>query len=256
MGFSVIVTDRDGWRKEYPLTKNIIHVGSAPNNEIVLDNAHGAGVAPRHVQVIATPQGARIVNIGNSAITIGATARNPAPPLAVIDIPSGEIIRIGDYTLTIRTEGSNGNSSAASLGSAASVTGAASLTGAASGGQVIGLRASFSKTQLWPDKPLEGNVLVRNLGDRSGAQFKLEIDGLDPDCYEIGPGPVLFPGAEKPVTLRLLHSRRPIPPAGEYRFQIRAIAPTAYPEASATITQVIYIMPYYRYRLHLEGSDS
>jgi hypothetical protein len=247
MGFTVIVTDRDGWRKEYPLTKNIIHVGCASNNEIVLDNAHGAGVAPRHVQVIATPQGARIVNIGNTPITVGATARNSAPPLAVIDIPSGEIIRIGDYTLTIRTEGSNGNIPMAGLGSGA---------GATSSGQVIGLRASFSKTQLYPDKALEGSVLVRNLGDKSGAQFKLEIEGLDPDCYEIGPGPVLFPGAEKPVSLRLLHSKRCKPPAGEFRFQIRAIAPTAYPEASATITQVIYIMPYYRYQLHLEGNSS
>jgi hypothetical protein len=253
MGFSVIVTDRDGWRKEYPLTKNIIHVGSASNNEIVLDGAHGAGVAPRHVQVIATPQGARIVNIGNSAIIIGATARNSAPPLAVIDIPSGEIIRIGDYTLTIRTDGSNGHSPAASLGAPAHGANGGS---AAASGQVIGLRASFPQIQLSPDKPLEGSVLVRNLGDKSGAQFKLEVEGLDPDCYEIGPGPVLFPGAEKPVTLRLFHSKRCKPPAGEYRFQIRAIAPTAYPEASATITVMIYIRPYYRYRLHLEGQSS
>ena len=247
MSLSVIVTDRDGWRKEYPLTKNIIHVGSAANNEIVLDNAHGAGVAPRHVQVIATPQGARIVNIGNSAISIGATARNTAPPMAVIDVPCGEIIRIGDYTLTFRMESGNGT------GAGLLLSGGSNGASALVGGQVIGLRASFPKTQLWPDKPLEGSVLVRNLGDRSGAQFKLEVEGLDPDCYEIGPGPVLFPGAEKPVTLRLFHSKRPTPPAGECRLQIRAMAPTAYPDASTTITQVIYIMPYYRYRLHLEG---
>ena len=247
MGMTVIVTDRDGWRKEYPLAKNIIHVGSASNNEIVLDIGHGAGVAPRHMQVIATPQGARVVNIGTSAISIGATARNTAQPLAVVDIPSGEIVRIGDYTLTIRIDGGNGHGAAGSAGGGGSL---------AAGGQVIGLRASFPKTQLWPDKPLEGSVLVSNLGDKSGAQFKLEIEGLDPDCCEIGPGPVLFPGAEKPVTVRLLHSKRPKPPAGEYQIQIRAIAPTAYPDASATITQVIYIMPYYRYRLHLEGTPS
>lgn len=244
MGFTVIVTDRDGWRKEYPVAKNIVHVGCASNNEIVLDAGHGTGVAPRHVQIIATPQGARVVNIGNSPITIGSAAKNSAPPLAVIDIPSGEVIRIGDYTLIIRSEGSNGSGSVAGLGGSAA---------AATGAQVIGLRASFPKTQLWPDKPVEGSVLVRNLGDKAGAQFKLEVEGLEPDCYEVGPGPVLFPGAEKPVTLRLLHSKRPKPRAGEFRFQIRATAPTAYPEASAVISQVIYVMPYYRYRLHLEG---
>ena len=246
MGFSIIVTDRDGWRKEYPLTKSIVHVGCAANNEIVLDGTRGSGVAPRHVQVIATGQGARIVNIGNTPILVGAAARNPAQPLAVVDIPSGEVIRIGDFTLTIRMEGGNSPVPIARLDLAAAP---------AIGGQVIGLRASFPKNQLWPDKPLDGNVLVRNLGDRSGAQFKVEIEGLDPDCYEIGPGPVLFPGAEKPVTVRLLHSKRPIPPAGEYRFEIHAMAPSAYPEACAIITQVIYIMPYYRYRLQLEGKS-
>jgi len=246
MGFSIIVTDRDGWRKEYPLTKSIVHVGCAANNEIVLDGTRGSGVAPRHVQVIATGQGARIVNIGNTPIMVGAAARNPAQPLAVVDIPSGEVVRIGDFTLTIRIDGGNVPVPTARLDSVAVP---------AIGSQVIGLRASFPKNQLWPDKPLDGNVLVRNLGDRSGAQFKVEIEGLDPDCYEIGPGPVLFPGAEKPVTVRLLHSKRPIPPAGEYRFEIHAMAPSAYPEACAIITQVIYIMPYYRYRLQLEGKS-
>ncbi len=251
MSLSIIVTDRDGWRKEYPLAKNIIHVGSAANNDVVLDSTHGAGVAPRHVQVIATPQGARIVNIGNSAISIGATARNSAPPLAVVDVPCGEIIRIGDYTLTFRADSGSGTSAGLLL--SGSINSASAAVGI--GGQVIGLRASFPKTQLWPDKPLEGSALVRNLGDKSGAQFRVEVEGLDPDCFEIGPGPVLFPGAEKPVTLRLFHSKRPKPPAGECRLQIRAIAPTAYPEASTTVTQVIYIMPYHRYRLHLEGKS-
>jgi hypothetical protein len=243
MGFSIVVTDREGWRKEFPLAKSIIHVGSAPNNEIVLDAVRGQGVASRHVQIIATAQGARVVNIGNSAITIGATAQNTAQPLAVVDIPTGEVIHIGDYTLTIQT---NGNG-------VRGVSGASQSGPISTGGLgVIGLRTSFPKTQLWPDKPLEGTVLVRNLGDKSGAQFKLEIEGLEPSCLEIGPGPVLFPGAEKPLTLKLLHSKRCSPPAGDYRIQIRATAPTAYPDASSTVTQVIQIMPYYHYRLYLE----
>ena len=247
MGVSIVVTDRDGWHKEYPLTKSIIHIGCAANNEIVLDSTRGSGVAPRHVQIITTGQGARIVNIGNTPILVGAAARNPAQPLAVVDIPSGEAITIGDFTLAIRIEGGNGLGPIARLDAAAVP---------AFGSQVIGLRASFPRVQLWPDKPLDGSVLVRNLGDKSGAQFKVEIEGLDSDCYEIGPGPVLFPGAEKPVAVRLLHSKRPRPPAGECRFEIRAVAPAAYPETYATITQVINIMPYYHYRLHLERQSS
>ena len=240
MGFSVIVTDRDGWRKEFPLAKSIVHVGSAPNNEIVLEPSHGSGVAARHVQIIATAQGARLVNIGTSAIGVGAAGQNSAPPLAVVDLPAGEVVRIGDYTLTIQTNGSTGRV----------VSSGPSGTSSALG--VIGLRAAFPATQLWPDKPLDGTVLVRNLGDKSGAQFKLDITGLEPDYMEIGPGPVLFPGAEKPVMLRLTHPKRPVPPAGDLRLQIRATAPTAYPEAATTLTQIIQVMPYYHYRLFLQ----
>jgi hypothetical protein len=243
MGFSIVVTDRDGWRKEYPLARSIIHVGSAPNNEIVLEPAHGGGVAARHVQIIATAQGARLVNIGSSAITIGSAGQNTAQPLAVVDIPTGEVVRIGDYTLTIQTNGAAVR---------AATSGPAGSAAASSGFGVIGLRASFPATQLWPDKPLDGTVLVRNLGDKSGAQFKLEIEGLEPAYFEIGPGPVLFPGAEKPVMLRLSHPKRPSPPAGDLRLQIRATAPTAYPDAAATLTQIIQVMPYYHYRLSFE----
>ena len=54
-GPQVEVVDRDGWRKAFPLEKHIVHIGSDPRNDVVLDSRRGAGVAARHLQLIALP---------------------------------------------------------------------------------------------------------------------------------------------------------------------------------------------------------
>ena len=35
------VIDKDGWRKEYPLDKSIVHIGSAPGSDLVLEGTNG-----------------------------------------------------------------------------------------------------------------------------------------------------------------------------------------------------------------------
>ena len=77
------------------------------------------------------------------------------------------------------------------------------------------------------------------------------VDGLDPACLEIGPGPLLFPNAEKEVPFRVHHPRSPKPPAGDYRLRIRATAPAAYPGESAIVTQMIHVLPYYSHRVRV-----
>jgi hypothetical protein len=239
------VADREGWRRDHPLNKNIVHVGSDPRNDIVLDVAHGTGVSPRHLQLIAIDQGFRMVNIGSTDVAIGAVGERTIAPLGVLDIGSGERVKIGDFLLTLH---------AGSGGMAASPAGGVAM---GSGGSVerasgfIGLTVSFSNITLSSNRPLDGVVNVRNLGDKAGAQFIIEIEGLDSEFYEVGPGPILFPGAEKSVALRLHHPRRSEPAAGEYRLRIRASAPTAYPGDSATVTQVIRVMPFHAYKMRL-----
>lgn len=244
------VADREGWRREHPLQKNIIHVGSDSRNDIVLDTAHGAGVSPRHLQLIALDgQGFRLVNIGSTDVSIGAVGERTIAPLGVLDLGSGERVKVGDFLLTLYT-GPGGGS-----GSVASASGAAVSTATGSGGErnsgSVGLSVSFPNITVSPVRPIDGIVNVRNLGDKNSVQFRIEIDGLDPEFYEIGPGPILFPGAEKSVSLRIHHPRKADPPAGDLRIRIRATAPSAYPGDSAQVTQVIRILPFHTYKLRL-----
>jgi hypothetical protein len=94
------------------------------------------------------------------------------------------------------------------------------------------------------------------VGDRAAVQFKIELEGLDPDSYEIGPGPVLFPNAEKTVTFRLRHPKRPYPPAGPHRITFHVTAPDAYPDERATISQEVEVAPFYRHKTRVVVIDS
>jgi hypothetical protein len=46
------VIDKDGWRNEFRLEKTIVHIGSDPRNDIVLERGRGGNVAPLHAQLI------------------------------------------------------------------------------------------------------------------------------------------------------------------------------------------------------------
>jgi len=240
------ITDRDGWQKTVPLEKTILYIGCDPDNDIVLDRARGAGVAPRHVQLIAptaSGQAYRLVNLGDTNVVMGAAGDKVVQPRSFTAVTNGENIRMGDFTLILRA----GEVAAA----AAVVAGKPLPTSLGRPSDVIGVRLFLPGTQLAPDHPLEGSITVSNKGNRPGVQFKLEVEGLEPDCYELGAGPVLFPGAEKSVVFRLIHPRRPHPPAGEHQFSVRATAPDAYPGESAVAPQVIHVLPYFSHTLRL-----
>jgi hypothetical protein len=121
--------------------------------------------------------------------------------------------------------------------------------------EVIGLKLFLPQTSLYPGQTIEGTVTVQNLGEQPGVQFRLELEGLEPDCYTLGPGPILFPNAARDIPLRLRHPQEPKPQAGKHRISIRALAPDAYPGQSAVVSQVLDIAPYYKHRLRFLVAD-
>lgn len=291
------IIDKDGWRKAFRLGKTITHVGSAPHNDIVLENWRGSGVEPRHLQLIALPQGYRLVNLGSASISL-IDSDTVIHSRSSVQVDAGAIIKVGEFTLTFyeeartaapsplpvprREAGGEGQAAYPSsplpqpspqVGKGAPVRDKAQVTRDTvpsphpsamekeeappelSTSDVIGVDLSLSGTALGPNSPLEGVIKVRNLGDQTGVQFKLTVEGLAAENYSIGPGPILFPNAEREVPLRLYHPQKPEPLAGEHRIQIHATAPNEYPGERATASQVIQILPFYRHRLQMLNVD-
>jgi len=228
------VITRQGWRREYPLHKGIIYIGSAETNDIVLGERFGGGVAPLHVQLInatADNAGYKLINLSETPIAVGAESETELAPRSVLALTAGQQFTLGDFTLIF-----HGNNQTA---------GAATQTSRA-----IGLTLNMPQTQLAPHQSLEGIVTVSNLGRQVGARFNLTLEGMEAGCYDIAPGPLLSSGAEKDVLFRLHHlGSKPL--AGQWRIVIRATAPETYPGEQAAVSQVIQVLPYRRHRLQV-----
>ncbi|MBN1140145.1 MAG: hypothetical protein JXM73_26480 [Anaerolineae bacterium] len=253
------ITDRDGWYKEFELGKNLIYIGSDPSNDIALPVSRGAGIAPRHLQLVRA-QGDRqqyhVVNLGDTDVALGQSGDRILAPRSAADIAPGDRLQLGEFALVFFAGTSEASwEPVAVTSNRGPERGMALYQPAAAQEQypstVIGLKLLLPHTTLDPIRPLTGAITLRNLGNKPGVQFKLEVEGLEPDCYDIGPGPILFPNAEKEVPLRLHHPRRPQLPAGEHRIAIHASAPEAYPGEIATVSQTLRFLPYYHHTLRL-----
>ncbi|GIV84421.1 MAG: hypothetical protein KatS3mg052_1428 [Candidatus Roseilinea sp.] len=263
-GARIEIQDRDGWHKTFVIQKAITHVGSEARNDIVLETWRGMGVSSRHVQIISMGAAYRVVNIGDREIVVAPdpnSAGTPIAPLATAELRDGALIQIGDFRLRLfmppvqpPDAGSPLDGQEGAVTSAARDAAIYPALGPAplpSTGRDIGLRLQLSEAALSPHRPLQGVLVVRNQGQQAGVQFRLEVIGLEPEMFEIGPGPILFPGAEKEVALRIVHTRKPHPPAGPLTWSVRATAPEAYPGQSATVTHTIQVLPFYYHSLIL-----
>lgn len=267
---TVEIIDAGGWRKVFPLDKNIIHIGSDARNDIAIEAHHGAGLAARHMQLITSPtsaQGYRLINIGPLELRSGDDASRTIAPRATVDLADGEEFKLGDFTLIFRRdrayEGApRENAPRTTAGPIGVIPTAPVIVNqvtapitTASTAPVIQATLNLPQTQLAPDQVVDGSITIKNLGDKPGVQFKLEIDGLDAHCYELGPGPILFPNAEKQVLFRVRHPMRPAPPAGEQRFTLRITAPGAYPGEATLVNGVITLLPFFKHELKLSFTE-
>jgi hypothetical protein len=237
---SIEIIDKNGWRKIYPLPeKLIIHIGSDPKNDIVLAGEYGANVYPIHAQLVAAAEagsGYHLVNLADADIALGPPGGQMLAARSSINVTDGQTFVLGEFTLVFHGEGGF-------FGGPVS-----------SNSEHIGLRLTLPQAKLEPNQSLAGAVTVGNLSQLAGVQFELELEGLDDDCYDLEPGPLLSSGAEKDVLLRLYHlGTKPL--AGDCRLTIRATAPRSYPGEQATVSQTIRVLPYYRHRVSLLPPD-
>jgi hypothetical protein len=251
----VEVIDREGWCQDFPLQKAIVYIGSDARNDVVLPPARGTGVAARHLQLVASagePATYRAVNLASTEIGVGEAGDGVLRPRDATNVRNGEHLLVGEYRLIFHLL-------AGAVGLFEPRSGPRAHTAlqgdARTGSGAIGLTLALEQSKLDPECPLEGTLTVQNLGNMPGVQFKLELEGLEPDWYELGPGPILFPKVEKGVHLRLTHPRGPGIPAGEHEIRIRATAPDAYPGQTATVSKKIDILPYYDHSLRLYAED-
>lgn len=233
------VEDQTGWKQVKCLPDvTTISLGSHKQNNIVLPECRGAGVAEFHAQLIVnaddkTPY--QLVNHTDHVIHYGTEGEltNTIAPRSAAPLADKNVFHLGEYTIKLHTTGQ--------------------LTSRPTGEDdqpALGLSLNLQENRLKPNRDLSGQVRVRNLGDQSGAKFELmlESEQLSSECYTLEPGPMLSAGAEGQLTLRLIH-RGQLPPAGNSQVILRATAPAAYPGQQVEFPFVIYVEPHYEHEL-------
>ncbi len=246
------VINRDGWSRTYPLRKRIISLGSAHNSDIVLESAFGAGVEFLHAQLVAVshqPNTYTLVNVVDMPIALGTDGRQTLPASSAISLEDKQCFTLGEFTLIFHQTGKKEPVPPAPMAIAAPQAPARVQPS----GQGIGLALALESRQLLARQSIQGVITVRNLGRQSEVKFILKLEGLEPDCYDLAPGPVLAAGAEQKV-LFSLHHRGHKPLAGDWRIVIRASAPGAYPGETATVSEIIQVLPFYHHHLRLVPS--
>ncbi len=276
------VSDRDGWLRAFPLGRTLIHIGSDDRCDIVLNAQRGGGVSGRHIQLVLPGNGkpGKLINLGDSEVRVGKDQTNlkSIVPRASSELVEGQVLRIGDFTLWFddKLPGLPVSSdpivalpapqvwpalaapqTATPMPGVMVGTATALLQPAATivpvAPAAIATRISLPNRNLSIDRPLEGALVVRNAGSKTGAQFRIELSGLQPQCYELGAGPVLFPNAEREVPLRILHPGTNLLMAGPRQFTVRVTSPLAYPGEVASITHVLQVDPVYRHRVEVKS---
>jgi hypothetical protein len=279
---SIEVTDRDGWRKEFPLLRNLVMVGSDLANDIPLPESRGQGAEPRHLQILLNPQdnsACRVINMAKSPveITIAGQVTLLAPSTAMV-ISMESALRIGDYRLQLHGFGAppayskmNGNAPVemASFQRPAPTPTTAPYSPSAVvenrvapafspttppvyGGGPIGLAVRMSQATLTDHQPAEAFITVANRGEKTAVQIRLLIEGLPSDSYEIPPLPLLFPNAEKSLTIQLRYPNKPLS-AGSHPVRFLAVAPEAYPNEQVVVQQSVVVPSVFAHEVKLRG---
>lgn len=231
---TAILTDERGWQKPFPLTEGVFWLGSAQKAHIQLTDAKG--IAPFHLQIVnmLSEASVRLINLSNWALLLQKGEETSLCPAGgMMDIFGPEIIRLGNYTLTFQLNKQN-------LPHPATKT---------TKQKVIGINLNLPDVVLRPNASLVGLLTLQNTGDEA-CQFRVELDGLPEDCYEIAPPPLLFAGGEESTQIRFIH-KGTAPTAGQHIITLRVTSPEVYPGQEATLRQTLRVVPVYAHDLSI-----
>jgi hypothetical protein len=92
-----------------------------------------------------------------------------------------------------------------------------------------------------------GVLTLKNAGEHSACQFRVDIEGLPADCFQIDPIPLMYSGAQEEVRIRIFH-RILYPPAGLQTIVLKISAPESYSGEELIIRQDIYVTPVFSRR--------
>jgi hypothetical protein len=217
----VKIIEANGWAKVLPVNRAITRVGSASENDILLSDTQ---IAPFQLQILSAPElpsNCRVVNLNGELLLRRSGTESIISAFQTVDIFDSDEVILNDYRLIFSLP---------------------LVSAAAQKSRSIEASLLFPEAVLRSDSTLVGGLKVKNAGDQQGVQFQVSLEGLPADCYQIDPIPLMYPGAEEEVQVRIFH-RTLSPTAGLHDLLLTVIAPADYPGEELNIRQRLYVAP-------------
>ena len=217
----ITITQANGWTKLFEPTKAISLVGSADFADIHLSSS---SISPIQIQILSDrqfPTGIRVVNLDGQTKVNTIQGSFLLEPFAVHDISEDDEIALGEYLLKFQPTQVFPQRNSASH---------------------IQAQVKFPDTVLQPNLDLTGYLVITNAGEKDACQFNVMLDGLPQDCYQLDPVPMLHPGGQEEVGVRLFH-RKTSPPAGNLDLVLTISAPNSYPGEAYKLKHSLYVTP-------------
>lgn len=226
----LLLTEKNGREKSYPLHKGVTRVGSAPFCDVQLPLQ---GIAPLQLQIfyaVQQPDRCKVINIGPEIWVNQQGSRQKLTSSSTLEMVSGDELLIDTNRLIFKLPATSGVTRTSSS---------------------IATALSFPNPVLYPDIPSVGTLTLRNTGKSASCQFQVRVSGLPGDCFRIDPAPLLYPNAEEHFLLHLFHRGR-YPKAGFHEIKLIISASNTYPGDEVIIRQQIYVTPIFDAKMELQ----
>jgi hypothetical protein len=215
------IIEQNGWKKSVEFKKAIIRIGSDSANDVQLPSSQIAPVQLQIHYLQENPSSCKVLNLGGDVVVWQNQSQTVLPPYSITHINNGSEIVMGEYRIQFK------------LPFAASTI---------SESHSIQAFLSFPDAVLRLDKIAVGVLSLKNTGVESACQFEVGLQGLPPDCMQVDPVPLLYPGAQEDVKVQLFH-RKLYPAAGAQELTVIVSSPGSYPGEQVIIRQGIYVAP-------------
>ena len=225
----LLVIDKSGWSIPVKIQRATTRIGSAPTNDVQLQSPQ---IASLHLQIFYSPDlptSCKVVNMASEIRVKLSRDTQTLATFATLDIHDGDEIMLGDYRIKL------------TLPRTAIVVQTTKM---------IDASLSFAEPVLRPEFEAVGHLTIKNAGSQPNCQFQVEIDGLSPDCFQIDPIPLMYPGAQEEVRVLIIH-RGYYPPNGLQQLIFKITAPESYPGERCIIQQGLFVMPVFEQSLEL-----
>ena len=228
------IFNESDWEKTYEFDKSIIRIGSQVSCDIQLRDANIQPLMMQIVRIGGADDSYNIRFFADNIMLIRGNQNFMTDQISPYNLLDGDKITFSHYRLIFSVENEKKRIRTSPHMKA---------------------EMFLSKRELLLGSPINGMVLLTNLGTEKPCQFRMQISGIPADCLHSAPLPYLYPGTSSTVAFIISHLQtRPSP--GFHTVSLTLSAENEYFGELLEFNQDIYVEPIFNTDMVLDDDSN